>query len=189
MSPSMVAARSAILDRLQFDPPARHRTRLSSGYHDAPASRIASLSGEIGPSYAASDRHILVVDDDSDIRAMLRGLLEDEGYTVGEAVDGADGLAVIRASSRRLVVLLDYKMPRMNGAEMLRVVMADPQLAGRHAFIFITANLVMFSPELLQVLTTAAISVVEKPFSVSLLLREVERAIDRLQAVAGDPTS
>ncbi len=129
------------------------------------------------------------MDDEPDIRGFLRGLLEDEGYTVGEAVDGADGLALIRASSRRRVVLLDYKMPRMNGAEMLRAVMADPQLAGRHAFIFVTANLLVFSPELLQLLTAAAIPVVEKPFSISLLLKEIERAIGRLQAVADDPTS
>jgi len=119
---------------------------------------------------------------------MLRALLEDEGYTVGEAVDGADGLAVIRASAHPLIVLLDYKMPRMNGAEMLQAVMADPQLAGRHTFIFITANLLAFSPELLQLLAAAEIPVIEKPFSIAVLLEKIERASGRLQGSPADPT-
>ena len=117
---------------------------------------------------------------------MLRAVLEDEGYTVSDASDGVDGLAAIRASSDRLVVLLDYKMPRMNGAELLRAVMADRQLAGRHAFIFVTANLLAFSPELLQVLTDTAIPVIEKPFSLLLLLDEIERARARLQTTTPD---
>jgi len=118
---------------------------------------------------------------------MLRALIEEEGYTVSEAVDGADGLAVIRASAHPLIVLLDYKMPRMNGAEMLQAVMADPQLAGRHTFIFITANLLAFSPELLQLLAAAEIPVVEKPFSIAVLLEKIERASDRLQGSPANP--
>jgi two-component system, chemotaxis family, chemotaxis protein CheY len=188
MSPLIGAAGSTILDRLQFDPLAWHHTAHASGNHDAPASRIAPVSGETGPPAAASNSHILVVDDESDIRRILRALLEEEGYTVSEAVDGADGLAVIRASAHPLIVLLDYKMPRMNGAEMLRAVMADPQLAGRHAFIFVTANLLAFSPELLQLLTAAAIPVIEKPFSISVLLEEIERTSSRLQGSPADPT-
>jgi two-component system chemotaxis response regulator CheY len=188
MSPLIGAAGSTNLDRLQFDPPAWHHTSHASGNHDAAESRIAPVSGETGPPAAASNRHILVVDDESDIRTMLRALLEDEGYTVGEAVDGADGLAVIRASAHPLIVLLDYKMPRMNGAEMLQAVMADPQLAGHHTFIFITANLLAFSPELLQLLAAAAIPVVEKPFSIAVLLEKIERASDRLQGSPANPT-
>ena len=188
MSPLIGAAGSTILDRRQFDSPAWHDTSRVSGNHDAPASRSAPVSGETGPLPAAFDRHILIVEDESDIRRMLRALLEDEGYTVGEAVDGADGLAVIRASAHPLIVLLDYKMPRMNGAEMLQAVMADPQLAGRHTFIFITANLLAFSPELLQLLAAAAIPVVEKPFSIAVLLEKIERASDRLQGSPANPT-
>jgi two-component system, OmpR family, response regulator len=64
----------------------------------------------------AADQHILIVDDEPEVRRLLRWLLEDEGYTIAEAVDGVDGLAQLRASPYRLVVLLDYKMPHMNGA-------------------------------------------------------------------------
>jgi len=134
-----------------------------------------------------SDGQILIVDDEPDMRRMLRGLLEDEGYTVGEAIDGVEGLARLRASSRRLVVLLDYKMPRMNGGEMLQAVLADPQIAGRHAFVFVTANLPAFSPELLQLLNTTAIPLVQKPFEFLALLDEIERAIARLQSTPDTP--
>ena len=146
------------------------------------------IPSETGSPPKVSDQHILIVDDEAAIRDMLRGLLEEEGYTVGEAVDGADGLASIRDSSYPLIVLLDYKMPRMNGAELLQAVLANPQLASRHTFIFLTANLVMFSPELLQLVSTVAIPVIEKPFSIKLLLMEINRATGRLQASPIDPT-
>ena len=129
----------------------------------------------------ASDWHILVVDDEPDIRTMLRALLQYEGYTVSDAVDGVAGLAHLRASARPLIVLLDYKMPHMNGEELLEAVMADPHLASRHAFIFVTANLPAFSPALQQLLTHAAIPVVQKPFRISEILDEIDRAIVRLQ--------
>jgi CheY-like chemotaxis protein len=130
----------------------------------------------------AADQHILIVDDEPDIRRLLQRLLEEEGYSVAEAVDGADGLAQLRASTRRLVVLLDYKMPHMNGAEMLNAVLADPQLAGRHAIIFVTANLLAFSPQLLQLLQAAAIPIVQKPFHLDTILDEIERASVQLQS-------
>lgn len=132
----------------------------------------------------AADRHILVVDDEPDIRRLLRRLLEEEDYIVSEAADGVEGLAQLRASAGRHVVLLDYKMPRMNGAEMLSAILADPQLADRHAVIFITANVLAFSPELLQLLQTAAIPVVQKPFHLETILDEIERATVHLRSSA-----
>ena len=57
---------------------------------------------------------ILVVDDDDDIRAFIRMALEDDGYTVMEAPDGAAALALVE---RHLpcVILLDMRMPVMDG--------------------------------------------------------------------------
>jgi len=186
MSQSLNAVHPAVLDRLRLDVPTLRPMYQLSGAHDPPRSPSPSSEQTGGPINAA-DWHILIVDDEPDIRASLRGLLEYEGYTVGEAVDGMGGLALIRASARPLVVLLDYKMPRMNGGEMLQTVMADPQLASRHAFIFVTANLPAFSPELLQVLASTAIPVIQKPFLLSDLLTEIERAVARLRASPDTP--
>src|SRR5579859_2241289 len=67
---------------------------------------------------------ILIVDDDRGIRHTLRAVLEDEGYAVLEAGDGAEGLALVRASLHRLVVLLDLRMPGLDGAGVLDAVAA-----------------------------------------------------------------
>ncbi|HEX6817400.1 MAG TPA: response regulator [Ktedonobacterales bacterium] len=132
---------------------------------------------------------LLVVEDEHDVRMMLRSLLELEGFTVGEASDGLGGLALLRASRSPLIVLLDYKMPRMNGEELLRAVSADPALAGRDAFIFVTANLLAFSPELLQVVQDAAIPVIQKPYALSTVLEEIDRAGARLEEKGTGPSA
>ena len=152
-----------------------------------PAASSSPSPGMDAESTKPSDWQILIVDDEPDIRTMLRDLLQLEGYLVSDAADGMYGLDQLRASPRPLIVLLDYKMPRMNGEELLQAVMADPQLAHRHAFIFVTANLPSFSPALHQLLADAAIAVVQKPFQVMAILDEIERAIVRLTASSGPP--
>ena len=72
--------------------------------------------------------HVLVVDDDADIRATLVELFEGEGFTVTGAADGADGLAQAR-ERRPDLVLLDMMMPVMNGHEFLAALKPDPSLA------------------------------------------------------------
>lgn len=83
---------------------------------------------------------VLIVEDNEDIREALRELLEDEAYAVLEAGDGLAGLALLRASQVALVVLLDYKLPRMDGFALLRAVVAGPLPLARHRFILLTAN-------------------------------------------------
>jgi diguanylate cyclase (GGDEF)-like protein len=67
---------------------------------------------------------ILVVDDEADIRELLRILLETEQYEVIEASDGAEGLEKIQRNAPSLVVL-DFKMPKMTGAEVCKEVRRD----------------------------------------------------------------
>jgi CheY-like chemotaxis protein len=60
--------------------------------------------------------HILVVDDDGDLRDTLRDVLEEVGYAVTSAADGADALDQLRdASQRPDMILLDLQMPNMDG--------------------------------------------------------------------------
>ena len=60
--------------------------------------------------------HILVVDDDTNTRRLLRAVLERENYTVSAAGDGVEALAVMDSRHVDLVVL-DVMMPRMDGYE------------------------------------------------------------------------
>ncbi|MEX1275478.1 MAG: response regulator [Bacteroidota bacterium] len=79
------------------------------------------------PVSPASDT-ILAVDDESIILLLTRKILEDEGYTVIQAVDGDEAKAIILSGSIRLsAVLLDWAMPKMNGIELLRWMKNDPK--------------------------------------------------------------
>ncbi len=79
---------------------------------------------------------ILLVDDQPLIRAGFRALLEaeDDFEVVGEASDGAQGLALARRHLPDLA-LIDVQMPEMDGIEMTRRIAADPRLSGVHVII------------------------------------------------------
>lgn len=70
--------------------------------------------------------HLLIVDDEPDLRWVLRGLFEDEGFEVQEAEDGEQALEQLRAAddAGQLpdVVLTDMRMPKVSGLELLRDV-------------------------------------------------------------------
>lgn len=187
MANTLMSITSAVTDTMQSEVIIDRSVSPTPASNGAP-NLVGAPSPDMGAaSTKASDWHILIVDDEPDIRKMLRDLLQFEGYTVSDAADGVLGLDHLRASPRPLIVLLDYKMPRMNGEELLQAVMADPQLAHRHAFIFVTANLPSFSPALHQLLADAAIAVIQKPFQIVVILDEIEHAIVRLSAPPGPP--
>jgi signal transduction histidine kinase/CheY-like chemotaxis protein len=76
----------------------------------------------------AGDRpDVLVVDDDETTRDMFRRTLTREGWTVREAVNGAEGLAEA-AAARPSVMVLDLMMPEIDGFEVLAKLRQDPTL-------------------------------------------------------------
>jgi len=68
---------------------------------------------------SSTRKRILIVDDDPSIRYMLGRILRDEGYDALAAADGREGLK-IAADGEVDLVLLDLKMPGMNGQETLK---------------------------------------------------------------------
>ncbi len=124
----------------------------------------------------------LVVEDDRPIRETLRWALEEAGYEVAEAADGHAALDVLRASAQAMVVLLDLRMPRLDGAGVLRAVASDRQLSSRHAYILMTADLYQPSPSFAQLLAALKVSVMRKPFDLDELLDLLEHATGRLTA-------
>ena len=68
--------------------------------------------------HAESSRHILVVEDDDDVRRVIVECLGVIGYSVSEAANGAEGLEAIRRGKPDLLVV-DYAMPDMTGAEVI----------------------------------------------------------------------
>ncbi len=72
-------------------------------------------------------KKIIIVEDEEILRNLLQKKLTEEGYQVGVAEDGEDGLSKIRADKPDLI-LLDIIMPKMNGIEMLEEMVKDESL-------------------------------------------------------------
>jgi len=72
---------------------------------------------------------VVVIEDDEDTRELLQTALLRHGYRVATAVDGLDGLDLLRATDTVCFVLLDLFMPRMDGFGLLRELVNDPRLA------------------------------------------------------------
>jgi CheY-like chemotaxis protein len=77
---------------------------------------------------------ILVIDDDAEVREMVRLTLRIRGYIVHEAADGRIGLAMMDEVKPDLVIL-DLMLPGMSGTEVMRHLRADPNHAGTPVII------------------------------------------------------
>jgi CheY-like chemotaxis protein len=72
---------------------------------------------------------VLIVDDDDDMRDMEELCVSVDGFDTATASDGVRALEWLRAAHEPSLVLLDLRMPRMNGFELLSVMKRDPALA------------------------------------------------------------
>jgi signal transduction histidine kinase len=93
-----------------------------------PRAAAAPLAAEAHPAEEfhprPKDVNVLLVDDDSAVREVTAGILSDLGYGVIEAGSGGAALDVIERSPHIDLLLLDFAMPGMNGAEVAREVRA-----------------------------------------------------------------
>jgi CheY-like chemotaxis protein len=78
---------------------------------------------------AASRCLVAIIEDDSEFRAMLRELLEEERYRVVVAGNGAEALEILRGDPLPHVILLDVSMPVMDGFDFMRFRNDDPRLS------------------------------------------------------------
>lgn len=79
---------------------------------------------------------ILIIDDDKDLREILSVKLQSSGFRVVEAPDGQSGIKKAK-ETRPDLILLDVRMPGMTGIETLAKMKADPESAG-FKVIFLT---------------------------------------------------
>jgi CheY-like chemotaxis protein len=119
------------------------------------------------PRGAAAGANILVVGDDSDVRAFLAESLEGLGCTVVAAASGAEGLEALRGSPPDLA-LIDYAMPGMNGADVAREAR---RLHPRLPIGFVTGYA---ESERLEGALGCEVPVLRKPFTLAQLARAVE---------------
>jgi CheY-like chemotaxis protein len=71
----------------------------------------------------------MIVEDDADVRTALGQLFSSQGYEVGLASDGAEGIAMLDTNPHTCVVVVDLLMPGIVGHELLDYMRGDPDLA------------------------------------------------------------
>jgi CheY-like chemotaxis protein len=127
-----------------------------------------------GPLHPASPRTVLVVDDEPDIGFALSVFLTRLGWRVLTASDGVMALAVLEQHGLPDVVMLDMKMPVMDGWQFVR------ELRARHARIPPLVVMTAAAAPAQRARDVGAVAVVEKPF----LLEDVQRALERALALS-----
>lgn len=90
---------------------------------------------------------VLIVDDEVHVRATLRRLLVRDGHEIHEAVNGRDALDQLQAGLRTCVILLDLRMPVLDGAGFLLARGATPVLAAIPVLV-VSATVETAPPEL-----------------------------------------
>jgi two-component system chemotaxis response regulator CheY len=114
-------------------------------------------------------RAVFVVDDDDDIREVLKDVLSVEGYQVLSSGDGERALGLLHEHAADCgLVLLDLMMPHMNGWEFRRKQLQDPAIAAIPVVLLTGAGTAMKSIDDLHVAGT-----IEKPVELDTLLAEV----------------
>ena len=114
----------------------------------------------------------LVIDDSRVVRKVARRILEDLGFEVAEAGDGAEGLAWCRSEMPDLV-LLDWNMPVMDGLEFLRRLRQEPGgAAPRVVFCSVESDL----DRVREALDAGADEYIMKPFDGDILASKLALA-------------
>ncbi len=121
---------------------------------------------------------ILIVDDEQSIRRALRGILEQEKYTVDEAVDGLDCLVKLKQNQYEAIIL-DIKMPKMDGMEALDKIQ---QLATDVPIIMISGHATIDTA--VEAVKKGAYDFISKPPDLNRLLITLRNAIDKSSLIS-----
>jgi CheY-like chemotaxis protein len=125
------------------------------------------------PATEARRAHILVIDDEPLVAALLADILGLEGYEVDTAKNGREGVEKIAARSYD-VILSDLRMPELDGVGLYRELeQQHPHLLPRLAFVSGTTE----PPEYASFLERTGATVLGKPFGVTDVHRLVQRIL------------
>ena len=116
-------------------------------------------------------RTVLVVDDEFGIAEVLNAILCDEGYRVATAINGRQGLARL-AEVMPDIVLLDYMMPILDGAGMLKAMAAEPAYRGIPVIVMSALE----EPQIVD-RCTGYVAFLRKPFKPSTVLKIIDNVL------------
>jgi two-component system chemotaxis response regulator CheY len=117
---------------------------------------------------------ILTVDDSRTMRDMLRLALVEAGFKVIQAVDGIDGLEVLRSSERPDVIVTDINMPKMDGFGLIEAIRKDQSYSAVPILVLTTES---DAAKKLRAKQAGATGWIVKPFN-------PEKLIDAIRKVA-----
>ena len=123
-----------------------------------------------------SQKHILIVDDESNIRLMLKTTLTSVGYSVEEAVDGREALDAIE---RRVpeVMILDLSMPRLDGIGVLNELKGMPPERKPRVIVLTAYGSI---PVAVKATRLGAMDFIEKPVSPDEVRESVEAVLNEV---------
>jgi len=124
-----------------------------------------------------NEKTILVVDDEKNIRELVKFNLKSRGYKVIEAADGEEALNLVKTSAPALIIL-DLMLPKIDGLEVCRILKGNP-LTKRLPIIMLTA----LGDEIDKIvgLELGADDYITKPFSPRELVARVRAVIRRVE--------
>jgi DNA-binding response OmpR family regulator len=116
---------------------------------------------------------ILVIEDEAEIRRFISMVLEFEGYRVIQAINGEDGLRLVK-NKHIALVLLDLQLPIINGWSILARLQSDP-VVSTIPVVIITASDVVSQRD--KALNMGAVDYLAKPMSAAILRNTVLRVL------------
>ena len=123
---------------------------------------------------------ILIVDDESRMRKLVRDFLERAGFQVLEAGDGMEAMEVFYTNNDIALFILDVMMPKMDGWQVCREVRQSSQVP----IIMLTAR--ADERDELQGFDLGVDEYISKPFSPKILVARVEAILRRTNALFSD---
>ncbi len=134
---------------------------------------------ELGKTEVSLDKNlkILIVDDFSTMRRIIKNLLRDLGFNnTVEADDGMTALPVLQSGGIDFLVT-DWNMPGMSGLELLQKVRADPTLA-KLPVLMVTAE--AKREQIIMAAQAGVNGYVVKPFTAAVLKEKIEKIFERI---------
>lgn len=119
---------------------------------------------------------ILVVDDSATIRAIARESLEEHGFTVIEAENGAVGLSILQSAVTVDLVLADQNMPVMTGMEMIKELRKIEKHGGTPVIMLTTESGEDMAAEAKK---NGVVAWITKPFKPEMLAAALKKVLSR----------
>jgi two-component system NtrC family sensor kinase len=139
----------------------------------APAIETAKPDADLS---SARTGRVLLVDDDASVRVSVRAMLEELGHDVVEAAGGSEALEVLARDQRFDLLIFDFAMPSMNGAQLAAEV---TKLWPAAPILFVTGYV---ENDVLRPWSDLGYRTVQKPFTTRDLAAAIERAIRHPEA-------